>query len=182
MSESSLVHRVWVDGACSGNPGPGGWAALIVMPLGEVVELGGFEGRTTNNRMELMAAISALRALSRYPGQVRVKSDSEYVVIGITKWLPGWRRRGWMRKDKQPVANQDLWQTLDALVQLRTNLHRVYWEHVDGHSGDLGNERADALAVSYSKGRPLPLYHGGLTGYKELLRRNLGQPKFLKVA
>jgi ribonuclease HI len=131
---------IYTDGACSGNPGPGGWGA--VLRYGDhVKELHGGEASTTNNRMELMAAISALEALSR-PGTVQLYTDSRYVLDGITKWLPNWERRGWLTAAKQPVKNVDLWQRLVAAKQP----HEITWHWVKGHNGDPGNERADELA------------------------------------
>jgi ribonuclease HI len=132
--------EIYTDGACSGNPGPGGWGA--VLRYGDHVrELHGGEASTTNNRMELMAAISALEALSR-PSTVQLYTDSRYVLDGITKWMPNWERRGWQTAAKKPVKNVDLWQRLDAAKQP----HQVTWHWVKGHNGDPGNERADELA------------------------------------
>src|SRR5687768_7161143 len=131
---------IYTDGACSGNPGPGGWGAVLRYGT-RVKELcGGEAGRTTNNRMELMATIRALEELTR-PVGVRLHTDSTYVRDGITKWLRGWRQNGWQTAERKPVKNVDLWQRLDVAVQR----HRVEWIWVKGHAGDLGNERADAL-------------------------------------
>jgi ribonuclease HI len=131
---------IYTDGACSGNPGPGGWGAVLT--FGDVVkELHGGERSTTNNRMELMAAISALEALTR-PVPVELYTDSKYVLDGITKWLPGWQRNGWKTASKQPVKNVDLWQRLVAAMAP----YEVSWHWVKGHNGDPGNERADELA------------------------------------
>jgi ribonuclease HI len=133
--------EIYTDGACSGNPGPGGWGA--VLRYGEhLKELhGGEPAPTTNNRMELMAAIRALESLTR-PATVRVHTDSTYVRSGITQWLPAWKRRGWLTAEKKPVKNADLWQRLEAAAAR----HDVTWHWVKGHNGDVGNERADALA------------------------------------
>ena len=131
---------IYTDGACSGNPGPGGWGA--VLSYGDVVrELHGGERATTNNRMELTAVISALEALKR-PAPVRLYTDSKYVLDGITKWVPGWQRNGWKTASKQPVKNVDLWQRLVAAMEP----HEVSWQWVKGHAGIAGNERADELA------------------------------------
>jgi ribonuclease HI len=133
---------VWTDGACSGNPGPGGWAAIVVPPDGgEPVELAGGEPQTTNNRMELTAAIQALEALRR-PARVQLHTDSTYVLNGITKWINGWQRNGWQTAAKKPVKNADLWQRLAAAM----SPHEVTWTWVKGHAGEPGNERADELA------------------------------------
>ena len=131
---------IYTDGACSGNPGPGGWGA--VLSYGDVVrELHGGERATTNNRMELTAVISALEALKR-PAPVRLYTDSKYVLDGITKWVPGWQRNGWKTASKQPVKNVDLWQRLVAAMEP----HEISWQWVKGHAGIAGNERADELA------------------------------------
>jgi ribonuclease HI len=131
---------IYTDGACSGNPGPGGWGAVLRYG-GHLKEMHGGEKATTNNRMELMAAIRALESLSR-PSTVELYTDSKYVLDGITKWLPGWERNGWKTSAKQPVKNVDLWQRLVAAKQP----HKVTWHWVKGHNGDPGNERADELA------------------------------------
>ncbi len=144
--------EIYTDGACKGNPGPGGWGALLLSGRSEK-ELSGGEALTTNNRMELMAVIEALTALQR-PCHVVLYLDSEYVRKGITEWIAGWKARGWRTATKQPVKNVDLWQQLDALVSGAG--HRIEWRWVKGHSGDPGNERADALAnrgVIHAKGR-----------------------------
>jgi ribonuclease HI len=131
---------IYCDGACRGNPGPGGWGALL-QSGGVERELSGAEPLTTNNRMELTAAIEALKALKRRV-RARVYTDSQYVRRGITEWLGDWRARGWRTADKQPVKNQDLWQLLDTLAEQ----HELEWIWVKGHSGVPGNERVDALA------------------------------------
>ena len=133
---------IYTDGACKGNPGPGGWGVLLLSGSTEK-ELFGGELGTTNNRMELTAVIEALAALKR-PCDVTLYLDSEYVRKGITEWIHGWKARGWRTAAKQPVKNVDLWQKLDALVA--TSEHKIVWRWVKGHAGDPGNERADALA------------------------------------
>lgn len=134
------VVEIATDGACKGNPGPGGWGAVLRFG-GVEKDLSGFEADTTNNRMELMAAIKALEALSR-PCDVRLTTDSVYVRDGITKWIFAWKRNGWRTAAKKPVANADLWQALDTAAQR----HNVDWRWVKGHAGDADNERADQLA------------------------------------
>ncbi len=134
------IVEIYTDGACRGNPGPGGWG-LVLRYEGHEKTLYGGEAHTTNNRMELMAAIQGLEALKR-PCRVRVTTDSQYVKSGLTEWLPGWQRRGWLTADKQPVKNRDLWQRL-AEAAAR---HEVQWRWVKGHAGHPENERADALA------------------------------------
>ena len=134
--------EIYTDGACKGNPGPGGWGVLLRSGTTQK-ELYGGERSTTNNRMELMAVIQALEALKR-PCAVTLYLDSQYVLKGITEWLPGWKAKGWKTASKQPVKNQELWQRLDELVA--KSGHVVDWRWVRGHNGDAGNERADALA------------------------------------
>jgi ribonuclease HI len=133
---------IYTDGACKGNPGPGGWGAFLRSD-GHEKELWGGERNTTNNRMELMAVIEALSVLKR-PCTVDLYVDSEYVRKGITEWIHGWKKKGWVTAAKQPVKNAELWRQLDALVHDGT--HKIAWHWVKGHSGDPGNERADALA------------------------------------
>jgi ribonuclease HI len=131
---------IWTDGACSGNPGPGGWGAILCFN-GVEKELCGGETQTTNNRMELMAAISALEALTRACA-ADLHTDSQYVRQGVTSWMHNWKRNGWRTADKKPVKNDDLWKRLDAAAQR----HDIAWHWVKGHAGDPMNERADALA------------------------------------
>jgi ribonuclease HI len=134
------VIEIYTDGACRGNPGPGGWGALLIRGEHEK-ELSGAEPLTTNNRMELTAVIQALAALKR-PVQARLYTDSEYVRRGISEWLSAWKARGWRTADKKPVKNQDLWEQLDALAAR----HQIEWRWVPGHAGVPGNERVDRLA------------------------------------
>ncbi len=133
--------EIYTDGACKGNPGKGGWGALLTYK-GVVKELYGGEMQTTNNRMELTAVIRALEALKRPGLQIHVYSDSRYVLSGIEEWLPAWKARSWKISSRKPVLNQDLWQQLDRLNQQ----HQVVWHWVKGHSGNAGNEKADELA------------------------------------
>lgn len=134
------VVEIYTDGACSGNPGPGGWGAILRYN-GTEKELSGGEALTTNNRMELMAAIMALEALKR-PSKAALYTDSVYVRDGITKWIHGWKRNGWKTAAKKPVKNDDLWKRLDAALKS----HEIEWHWVKGHAGHPENERADALA------------------------------------
>ena len=131
---------VYTDGACRGNPGPGGWGAILIA-RGKERELWGGDSATTNNRMELSAVIRALEALKRRC-RVTLYTDSKYVIQGIEDWMPGWKKRDWKTADRKPVKNRDLWEALDAL----TASHDITWHWVKGHAGDAGNERADALA------------------------------------
>ena len=140
MKDNQTLVEIFTDGACRGNPGPGGWGALLRFAENEK-ELLGAEVETTNNRMELMAAIKALEALSK-PCKVRVTTDSVYVKNGITDWIDNWKKRNWRTANKKPVKNVDLWQQLDEV----SALHEIEWCWVKGHSGHIENERADQLA------------------------------------
>lgn len=140
------IQQIYTDGACSGNPGPGGWGVVICFADGSVKELGGAAPQTTNNRMEMQAAIAALEYLvaSAQPQTVQLFTDSEYVKNGITTWIKGWKRKGWKTSQGKAVLNQDLWQALDTL-----NSPQVEWRYVRGHSGDRWNERCDTIARSF---------------------------------
>lgn len=137
MTSPVVIHT---DGACRGNPGPGGWGAILEHD-GRERELYGYEADTTNNRMELMAVIRALETLKR-SCSVRTVTDSQYVMKGVTEWMAGWKRRGWRTASRKPVANRELWERLDRALER----HTVEWQWVRGHTGQKGNERADALA------------------------------------
>ncbi len=139
------IVEIYTDGACSGNPGPGGWGALLRFN-GVEKELSGGEDETTNNRMEMMAVIRALEALTR-PSRVRLTTDSQYVKDGATKWMPGWVARGWRTADKKPVKNVDLWERMQAAMKP----HEIEWHWVRGHDGHPDNERVDQLAVAAIK-------------------------------
>ncbi len=145
MSEPTMI-RIITDGACRGNPGPGGWAALIIDGQ-QCKELGGFVENTTNNRMELTAVIEALKHVPA-ASPTLIISDSSYVIDGATKWMKGWRVRNWMTRDDKPVENRDLWETLDSLLD-----GSISWEQVRGHAGHPENERANQLAQWYASGR-----------------------------
>jgi ribonuclease HI len=134
------VVTIYTDGACKGNPGKGGWGAVLSYKMA-VKELKGAEPETTNNRMELMAVICALEALKK-PCQIQLNVDSKYVLDGVTQWLPNWKKRGWKTVAKAPVKNEDLWRRLDEAMLP----HAIEWQWVKGHSGNLGNDRADQLA------------------------------------
>ncbi len=151
---SGAISSIHTDGACSKNPGPGGWGVVVHFDDGEVTELGGRMASTTNNQMELQGAISALEFLTQQKNTTPVDlyTDSKYVIDGITKWIKGWKRNGWQTKDKKPVKNQELWQELDLL-----NSANVRWHWVEGHSGDPDNERCDAIARAYTFSQNLDL-------------------------
>jgi ribonuclease HI len=152
---------VFVDGASSGNPGPGGWGAIIAYPDGRVEEYGNGDPQTTNNRMEMLGAINALNRIGDQPGPIVIYTDSTYVIRGITQWVWGWRSRGWKTAEGKDVVNQDLWQELMRAVGKR----KIEWKHVKGHSGVAGNERVDQIAVAFSKRIPISLYRGSLLNY-----------------
>jgi ribonuclease HI len=157
----ATIQRIYTDGACSGNPGPGGWGTVLYLSDGGIHELGGGEAQTTNNRMEMQAAIAGLTLL-RDSGQadpVTVHTDSEYVLKGITQWIAGWKRRGWVNSAKKPVLNRDLWEALDSITtEVNQALDRpLQWIYVRGHSGDPGNERCDAIARAYAAKRAIAL-------------------------
>ena len=155
MSEKQkFVISASTDGACSGNPGPGGWGALIRFQDGIEVEFGGFNPETTNNRMELKAALSVLEELKKFKlhPSLTLKTDSKYLIDGMGKWMPNWKKKGWKTSSGKPVLNQDLWKALDD-----PQLPKIKLEYVKGHSGDLDNDRVDAIAVAFSKGRKIQL-------------------------
>lgn len=156
---------VFCDGACSGNPGPGGWGTIIVTPDGKVRELGGGERQTTNNQMELSAATAAIEFLENVPGKALIYTDSVYVIRGITQWIWGWMRRGWLTAEGKDVQNKEYWQALSSAVGRRKNRGALEWKFVRGHSGVPGNDRCDEIAVAYSKGQSVRLFNGSLLKY-----------------
>ena len=158
---TSTCAIVFVDGASSGNPGPGGWGTIIALPGGEVMELGGREVPTTNNRMELSAIIHGLKYLEKFSNPIKVYSDSSYVIRGITQWVWGWKKKGWITAEGKEVANTDLWKLLFSL----THQKKIEWHYVRGHSGIPGNERADQIAVAFSQNFPIQLYRGAYSQY-----------------
>ena len=156
---------VFTDGAAKGNPGPGGWGAIIVTADGNVTELGNRAAETTtNNRMELTGAIMALSHLRDVPGTLAIYTDSTYVIQGIRSWIFGWRKRGWKTATGGDVLNRDLWEQLDELVRARGN-NRIDWHYVRGHAGIPGNERVDEIADGLAHRREITLYRGPLIGY-----------------
>lgn len=159
---------IYCDGSSIGNPGPGGWGA-VVADGARAKELGGYEKETTNNRMELSAAIESLRILKQSK-TVEIHTDSSYVINGITKWVKGWKKNGWITKEKKDVLNKDLWQELVTV----TEKHDVEWKHVKGHSGIQLNERVDMIANGYARKETVELFSGSLTAYKTVLA---GMPK-----
>jgi len=154
---------IFTDGACSGNPGPGGWGAISVTPEGEVMELGGSETPTTNNRMELMATIQMIEYFKKDDRDIDLYTDSVYVIRGITQWIWGWRKNGWINSQGEEVANKELWERLSRVVGARKS--KINWLYCRGHQGTPGNERCDEIAVAYSKKTYVELFKGKLLGY-----------------
>ncbi|TAK56918.1 ribonuclease HI [Patescibacteria group bacterium] len=167
MEKDSIT--IFTDGSSRGNPGPGGWGAVIIFPEKnneiknlkfKVIELGGRDSKTTNNRMELSAVLGALKFLST-GAECTIVTDSKYVLEGMTKWVHGWQKKNWMTADKKPVANQDLWQAL----LLASEGKKISWHRVDGHQGVAGNERCDVIATSFADNIPPTLFNGDLEKY-----------------
>jgi ribonuclease HI len=155
---------LFTDGAAKGNPGPGGWGAIVVTPEGHVVELGGGSPHTTNNKMELGGAIAALRHVADRPDPLAIYTDSTYLIQGITQWVWGWRKRGWKTAQGTDVLNRDLWDELSALTGARPR-GSIEWRWVRGHAGTAGNERCDEIAVAFAERDTADLYDGPLDGY-----------------
>jgi ribonuclease HI len=160
--DTSLI--VFTDGAAKGNPGPGGWGAIVLTPEEHVTELGGGSPHTTNNKMELGGAIAALRHVADRPESVAIYTDSTYLIQGITQWVWGWRKRGWKTAQGTDVLNRDLWEELSALTGARAR-GSIDWRWVRGHIGTPGNERCDEIAVAFAAQRAAELYVGPLAGY-----------------
>ncbi|MBW4473647.1 MAG: ribonuclease HI [Stenomitos rutilans HA7619-LM2] len=150
MVDRLKIQSIYTDGACSGNPGPGGWGTVVYFADGSVHEMGGAKAHTTNNQMEMQAAIAALQFLkdTGYTDSIELYTDSEYVKNGITQWIHGWKKKGWKTSTGKAVLNPDLWQQMDAL-----NSPNVQWRYVRGHTGNVGNERCDAIARAFSIGK-----------------------------
>ncbi|MEK2690048.1 ribonuclease HI [Bdellovibrio sp. GT3] len=157
--------QIFTDGACSGNPGPGGWGAVVLLQNDSVTELGGGDRPTTNNRMEMKATLEALKFVSEIPGPVHFYTDSTYVIRGITQWIFGWKKRGWKTAEGAEVLNRDLWEELGQVVQARGASNKVDWRYSRGHVGIPGNERCDQIAVAFSKNDHVSLYTGSLKNY-----------------
>ncbi len=160
------IITIFTDGSSSGNPGPGGWGAVIALPNDTVVEAGGHEEHTTNNRMELQAAIGAFLKIKHVPGDVVVHTDSSYVIQGITKWVHAWIKNGWVTSTKEQVLNKDLWEILTSLIYDREREATITWKRVSGHSGVPGNERVDEIATAFTMGKEIKLYDGSSKDYK----------------
>lgn len=168
MSEQQSEILIYCDGACSGNPGPGGWGAIVGIEQKQILELGGHLGQTTNNQMELRGAIESLRKVESTPGAVLLLTDSVYVIKGITQWAYGWQKRGWTTAEGKPVANREYWEELVNVVAKRKKKfleNKISWSYVRGHIGIKGNERCDEIAVAYSHRENPDLYEGSAANY-----------------
>ncbi len=153
---------IFTDGAARGNPGPGGFGAIVIA-VNKVTEIGGREAHTTNNRMELMGAISALEYLSKKDAKdITLYADSNYVVLGMTQWAARWQRNGWKTANRKPVENQDLWERLLSAA----NGKEIHWKRIEGHKGIAGNERCDEIATAFADGEEVKLYSGVLKNYR----------------
>ena len=162
--ETTLL--IFTDGACSGNPGPGGFGAIIAYPSGHIRELGQrSKSTTTNNRMEMTAVIQALKFIKKAPEAVWILTDSAYIIRGITQWIFGWKKRDWKTVEGTDVVNKDLWQQLDQEVSLRKKINTVEWKYVPAHIGIPGNERCDEIAVALTNRKNPHLYSGPLLNY-----------------
>ncbi|MEH2070434.1 MAG: ribonuclease HI [Nostoc sp.] len=166
MSTQPTIESIYTDGACTGNPGPGGWGVVVYFSDGSIHEMGDASPHTTNNKMEMQAAIAALEFLqtSQQPQPIVLYTDSEYLINCVTKWVKGWKNKGWKKSDGKPVQNQDLLETLDEL-----NSEQVKWQYVRGHSGNIGNERCDAIARTYASGKTPSLQQLSSTNFYKTL-------------
>ena len=162
MPSPRTIQSIYTDGACTGNPGPGGWGVVVYFTDGSIQELGGAAAQTTNNRMEMQAAIAALKFLAAQSEPVTLYTDSEYLIKGVTQWVKGWKKKGWKTREGKAVLNQDLWEILDEL-----NQEQVKWQHVRGHAGNVGNERCDVIARAFANGKSPSLQHLPPTGSEE---------------
>ena len=169
MKKDEII--IYTDGSSLGNPGPGGWGAVVIILDEKVVELGGREKESTNNRMEMTAAIQALRLVQerKIKGKViNVHTDSAYLLNGITLWIFSWMKNNWRTASKDPVLNKDLWEELFKLTFILKNKHEIKWTKVDGHSGVQLNERCDQIATTFSSGEHMSLFTGNLKNYQKL--------------
>ncbi|BAW97085.1 ribonuclease H [[Synechococcus] sp. NIES-970] len=173
MAQQQLIDCIYTDGGCIHNPGPGGWGVVVQFTDGSVLEMGDRQPETTNNRMEMQAAIQALEYVRECDQQepVRLLTDSKYVIDGITKWIKGWQKKGWKTAAGKPVLNQDLWQRLHQL-----NHPQISWCHVKGHSGEPGNERADAIANGFARGQKPHLRNSQSASMPKNLPKSRGNP------
>ena len=170
---------IFTDGASRGNPGPGGWASVII-DNEKVVELGGREERTTNNRMEMMAVLKAFEQIKNTDKNIKIFLDSGYVLNGATKWIKGWKNRGWITTQKEEVLNRDLWEKISDLVEALEN--RIEWKLIPGHAGIIGNERVDEISTDFADGKKPDLFSGDIKNYpvKNILNVDFSQNKLVK--
>jgi ribonuclease HI len=152
---------IFCDGSSLGNPGPGGWGSIVCVN-GKISEMGGGEEFTTNNKVELLAAINALQKIGNIDGNIVVNTDSSYVINGMNKWIYGWQKNNWITSQKQPVSNKELWEALISVSKGK----KIKWNYVPGHVGVPGNERCDEIAVCYANKKPVELFHGKIADYK----------------
>ncbi|MGZ3774566.1 MAG: ribonuclease H family protein [Pseudobdellovibrionaceae bacterium] len=165
LSQNRNYILIFSDGACSGNPGPGGWGSVILFPEDHVQELGGADPSTTNNRMEMTAVLEALKLVSEDKRPLQFYSDSTYLIRGITQWIWGWRKRNWKTASGEEVLNRDIWEELFNVVQARGAAGKIDWHYSRGHVGTPGNERCDRIAVGYAKNDFVSLYDGPFARY-----------------
>lgn len=179
MSSVPTIESIYTDGACTGNPGPGGWGVVVYFNDGSIHEMGDSSPQTTNNRMEMQAAISALQFLKKTEQRdsITLYTDSEYLINCVTKWVNGWKKKGWRKSDGKPVLNQDLLVTLDRL-----NTKQIKWQHVRGHSGNPGNERCDQIATTFASGKSPELKQSLNIGVKNLDSLRTSQMEAAKVS
>lgn len=174
-------HLLFTDGSSLGNPGPGGWAAILVLDRERVTELGAGVAHTTNNRMELMGLIEGLRRIEKESGDLTIFTDSKYVHKGATEWAEGWKRRGWKTMAKTDVENRDLWEDALLLLEDRKKFGHITWKHVPGHSGMAGNERCDEIATGFAKEDLPGLFDGDLGDYAvDILNISIDEEKSQK--
>lgn len=174
------AHIIYSDGSSRGNPGPGGYGGMVFFASGKVVEFGGREDATTNNRMELLGAIVGLRIIRERAtdtSPIVINTDSAYTLNGATKWVYGWEKNGWQTSAKEPVLNQDLWQELMHEIRMLASKHSIRWEKVKGHAGVTENERADMLATGFADNAPPLLFTGDASKYREFLKMYQLEPK-----
>lgn len=168
MKQEHII--IFTDGSSLGNPGPGGFGAVILFQKkNKVIEIGEYEASTTNNRMEITAAIESLLAIDGENGETIIHTDSAYLLNGITSWVYGWEKNGWITGTKDPVSNIDLWQKLLIEVQKREKVGRIVWKKIKGHAGIIGNERADIIATSFADRNPVEFFHGSLDAYEKMI-------------
>jgi ribonuclease HI len=169
MPSIPTIEKIYTDGACTGNPGPGGWGVVVYFKDGSIHEMGDGNPQTTNNRMEMQAAIAALEFLkaSKQSEPIILYTDSEYLINSVTKWVKNWKRKGWKKSDGNPVLNQDLLETLDEL-----NSSQIKWEHVRGHAGNIGNERCDVIARAFANGKIPSLQQALFNSHPSILKKS----------